>query len=197
MNVNDSIRSQIPRKNTLDYNSYSDYEILPSMFDSTNQYSGLSKTLTQQLKTHNQYYGTEGFDNHGYNSQPQMGNDNNRVSDAINNNQVTPLDGITRDYINTVTQINSNYNDIDQNLSKVNQLRTQLNIDANANNVYDFAGDKLKYYNGVNNADKKTPTVQDALNEDVKSMILEQNTIYILGSITAASLLIFAIFLGK
>jgi hypothetical protein len=56
MNISDNVRSKIPRKNVLDYKAYTDYEILPDQFDVTDQYSGLSSDLVNQLKKHSIYY---------------------------------------------------------------------------------------------------------------------------------------------
>jgi hypothetical protein len=196
MNINDTVRGKIPRANTLSYDAYSEYEILPSAFDSTNKYNGLSQQLVQQLQTHDQYYGIEGFDGHGYANSAGIsaGNDGKNLGNAIINKQINPLNSITQDYLNTTGKINANYNLIDQNLTTTNSMWNSLNADNT--NKYDFKSNNLKYYKGVN-ANNEKPTIQDAMDEDVKTIILEQNTLYILGSITAASLFILAVYLGK
>jgi hypothetical protein len=54
-----------------------------------------------------------------------------------------------------------------------------LNNDAK----YDFSGNVLQY------TDKK-PTLADGLDDDLKTMILQENNLYILGTITMATLLV-------
>lgn len=216
MNLTDNVHTKIPRKNVLDYTSYSNYEVLPTQFDSADKYSGLSDDLTNQLKKHSAYYENsstlEGFDEHGYSKpnnvaqQVTKGSPNNYI-DAVNDNQITPLQSIATDYTGFAQQVNNNYGKIDANLTNVKNMRTIMR--EAPNNKYDFNPDSLPYYNGPGGCkDSKDPTIiracgnkattkQDALNDDIKTIILQQNTIYILGSITAASLLILAIYLGK
>jgi hypothetical protein len=218
MNITDNVRSKIPRKNVLDYKAYTDYEIIPDQFDVVDKYSGLSSDLVNQLKKHSAYYENfttkEGFDEHGYSkpnnvAQEVTSGQNSNYIDQVKDKQVTPLQEITKDYVSTITQITQKYNDIGSKINSVNSNVTTLSSDVD--NKYDFNGDTLPYYNGAggcNGIDKngksvikpcgtKVPTSKDAMGEDIKAIILQQNTIYTLGSITAASLLILAIFLAK
>jgi hypothetical protein len=56
--------------------------------------------------------------------------------------------------------------------------------------MYDFSGNVL-------NNENKSKTVIDAHIEDIDSIINQTNTIYILGSITMVTLLIFSVIIGK
>jgi hypothetical protein len=59
----------------------------------------------------------------------------------------------------------------------------------NSPDKYDYAPDNLAYFNSV-------PNINDVLNEDYKKMNETENNVYILGSITIATLLVFAIYLA-
>jgi hypothetical protein len=212
MKLSDNVHSKIPRKNVLDYAAYTNYEILPAQYDANDKYSGLSSDLVEQLKKNSIYY--EGFDNHGYNTADDVTkkidpNNPSNYKNLIKDNQIKPLQDIDTDYTNNINNIKSNYDAISTKIGVVNNLRGTLSNDPN--NKYEYNPSTLPYYNGVGGCvttdstnrsvigpcgDKK-PTMQDGLNEDVKTIILQQNSIYILGSITAASLLILAIYLGK
>ena len=75
--------------------------------------------------------------------------------------------------------VNKNYNYLTQNIATYNTLYTTLNNDAK----YDFSGNVLLY------TDQK-PTLSDGLDDDLKTMILQENNLYILGTITMATLII-------
>jgi hypothetical protein len=75
--------------------------------------------------------------------------------------------------------INNNYNYLRKNIPKYNRKYKTLN-----NHVkYDFSGNVLLY------TDKK-PTLADGLDDDLKTMIIQENNLYILGTIAMATLLI-------
>jgi hypothetical protein len=209
MNFNklDKIQAKIPYVKTSDYLSgpnykaYSDYEILPDKFNPSDKYSGFEKNFVDVLKQHSVYYenykNMESFDNHGYidsNTLAQRfaSQTNRNIITDISNNQIAPMKEIANDYTSNVTLINNNYIDISNNLSKTNSLLSTLTNDPNNN--YDHRGDTLNY-DGVNGL--KRASLNDAINDDIKAFILQQNTIYILGSIAAAALLILAINVGK
>jgi hypothetical protein len=205
-----SIYNKIPTlkmdtaKNLGDYGAYSDYQVLPItlnatslstyvngrvQFDPNNNDTGLdTKTVNELIQLEKNYGRVENFDNHGFKPSSNLKADN--VINDISLNQVAPLKLIAGDYSATLTQINNNYYDLSNGITNTAQLWNSLTADQK----YDLSGN-LVYYSGINA--RKNPTIKDAMNEDVKSIILQQNTIYMLGSVTAASLLILAIFLGK
>jgi hypothetical protein len=191
-------------KNVGDYSAYSDYQVLPvnlnarslskylnntTTFDPNINDTGLdTKTVNELIRFNNNYGTVENFDNHGF--KPPNSFSNSNIINDISLNQVAPLKLIARDYSGAISQINKNYYDLSNGITNTAQLWNTLANDQK----YDLSGN-LVYYHGINT--RKSPTIQDALNDDVKSIILQQNTIYMLGSVTAASLLILAIFLGK
>ena len=75
--------------------------------------------------------------------------------------------------------VNTNYNYLKTNITTYNTMVDALNKDVK----YDFSGNVLLY------TDKK-PTLADGLDDDLKSMILQENNLYILGTITMATLLV-------
>jgi len=75
--------------------------------------------------------------------------------------------------------VNTNYNYLKTNITTYNTMVDTLNNDAK----YDFSGNVLLY------TDKK-PTLADGLDDDLKTMILQENNLYILGTITMATLLV-------
>lgn len=89
---------------------------------------------------------------------------------------------------NTNSQINSTYSDLGTNIQNYNKTRTFMENDVN----YDLSGNTLLYFR---NARKPTIREQNALDSNEGGNT--QNSLYILGTITAASLLILAILLGR
>lgn len=59
------------------------------------------------------------------------------------------------------------------------------------NPKYDYAGTTFNY--GM----FKKPTLKDGIQTDINTMMVQQNTMYIVGAITAATLLVTSIFIGK
>lgn len=78
--------------------------------------------------------------------------------------------------------------DISGNLDEYYDLRTELRDSSNPENpekynkYNDFAGNQLDY--------NRKADVQDAAREDIDTMIIQQNNVYILGMITVTTLLI-------
>jgi hypothetical protein len=89
---------------------------------------------------------------------------------------------------NTNNQINSTYSGLSTDINTYNNLRDFMENDVN----YDLSGNKLLYFR---NARKPTLREQNALDSNEGGVM--QNSIYILGTITAASLLILAVLLGR
>lgn len=89
---------------------------------------------------------------------------------------------------NTNSQINSTYSDLNTNIKNYSKMRTFMENDVN----YDLSGNTLLHFR---NARKPTLREQNALDSNEGG--LTQKSLYILGTITAASLLILAILLGR
>jgi hypothetical protein len=92
-------------------------------------------------------------------------------------------------YAKMQKQINSNYNTLaDKDIPKY--LKTR-DIMMNNNN-YDYKGNVLLYYNT-----KPIPNVRQQNINDTKDGYQMQNSLYILGTLTAATLLVFAIIIAR
>jgi hypothetical protein len=111
------------------------------------------------------------------------------VSD-IKEFQITPMLRISSDYTNLTNKINSKRIDLSNNIAEItNSNKTGLRDQLMANDFYDYSGNLLYYLNPPS-------TTTDAMIEDTNAIIAQQNSIYILGAITSATLLVFAIMLA-
>ena len=98
---------------------------------------------------------------------------------------------ISRDYSTKLLNVDTNYVDLDNKINTITNTNKNGLRDIMMNNaMYDFSG------NVVDN-EKRNKTVVDAQIEDIDSIINQTNTIYILGSITMVTLLIFSVIIGK
>jgi hypothetical protein len=151
----------------------------------------------------------ESFDNHNYMTSSELNKKNaaNTINQAnpsndpnnpnslsvsdINKFQISPMIQISSDYSNLLNKIQQNNTDLSNNIVKItNQNRTGIRDKLEKNDIYDYRGDLLYYY-------QPKPTVTDAMIEDTNAIIMQQNYVYILGAITTASLLVFAIMLAR
>ena len=112
--------------------------------------------------------------------------------------KLNPLDKTASNYTNLLNQINKNYNTITTDVKNINTIRKYLTD----NPQYDFSGNMLMgdYYDDKGNLikfNKYNPSIEDAVVDDTSTMMYRENTLYILGSITAASLLIAAITIAR
>jgi hypothetical protein len=82
-------------------------------------------------------------------------------------------------YFNNVYEIEENGKKIAGNIASFKEERDSLMKDKK----YDFTGNVLIGYNSK-------PTITDALKEDIDTMVIQQNNIYILGTMTLAILLV-------
>jgi hypothetical protein len=89
---------------------------------------------------------------------------------------------------NTNANIHSTYANLSTNIQNYNTVRTFMENDVN----YDLSGNTLLYFRN-----KRIPTLREQNALDSNDGGFAQNSLYILGTITAASLLILAVFLGK
>jgi hypothetical protein len=111
----------------------------------------------------------------------------------IQSNQIDPLMKISSSYSNKLNQMSQNYTDLSGNIDSYNSLHKDL---SNNNKKYNFNnigadGKSILYYKDI-----KTPTVADGVQEDINIMLVQQNTMYIVGAVTAATLLVSALFIG-
>lgn len=202
-------RYKLNNINTNNYNSYSDYEILTDkqfiIPDKHNiGYNGFSsETISQYIKNWDYLKGSgvrkENFDDRGYKESNKVVNvtanqgDIVNIPNSITINQIDPLVKISQDYSTLQQTVNNNYYDISNSIYKIrNTNKTGIRdvLSNDPTNVYDYSGNMFKYNN-------RKPRKEDALKEDVNIMILEQNNILMLGSITVAALLIGAVYFGK
>ena len=92
------------------------------------------------------------------------------------------------DQYNKLNALVQKRSDISGNLDEYYELRNELSASSNPedsgnyNKYNDFAGNQLDY--------NRTEDVQDAAREDIDTMIIQQNNVYILGMITVTTLLI-------
>jgi hypothetical protein len=193
--------------NTNNYKSYSDYELIIDkeliIPDKHNiGYNGLNNEIKDQFIKNWEYIKGNGptkenFDNHNYNYNVPInsGNpgSNASIPDSIITNQIDPLIKISQDYSELQKNVNDKYYDISNSIYKIkNNNNTGIRdiLSNDPNNIYDYNGNLFKY-------NTKKPQKEDALKEDANIMILEQNNILMLGSITVAALLIGAVYFGK
>lgn len=203
------VRYKLNTINTNNYSSYSDYEILSDkqfiVQDKHNiGYNGFNKELQNQYIKNWEYIkgagvGKENFDNHGYKESRIVANqsanpgDNINITDSINYNQIDPLIKISQDYSELQKNVSDKYYDISNSIYKIkNNNKTGIRdiLSNDQKNIYDYSGNLFKY-------NSKKPEKEDALKEDVNIMILEQNNILMLGTITVATLLIGAVYFGR
>jgi hypothetical protein len=206
---NTDARRKINTINTNQYKSYSDYEVLVDkplvLSDKYNiGYNGFSdETKKQYIKDWEYINGNgvskENFDNRGFTESQNVVNksanpgDNQNIPDSIIEKQINPMIKITQDYSEIQRKVNNNYYDISNSIFKIkNNNNTGIRdiLSNDTNNIYDFSGNMFKY-------NTKKPQKEDAMKEDVNIMVLEQNNILMLGSITIAALLIGAVYFGK
>lgn len=111
-------------------------------------------------------------------------------TNALSDTKKNALDNIAKEQRlgNTNEQINSTYSDLSTNIKNYSKLKTFMENDVN----YDLSGNTLLHFR---NARKPTLREQNALDSNAGGVT--QNSLYILGTITAASLLILAVLLGR
>jgi len=207
-------RTAVPNVQSSDYAQYQQYELLADkkfiLADSKNiGYNGFDTPLRNQLvRNWNYIKGSgqplnspeiESFDTHEYQNSEDVrnlggnpGNDKN-LPDEIINKQIHPMISVAQDYAALQQAIHDKYYSIGSKLDKVSNtnrtgIRDELQDDPNQ--IYDFNGNTFYY-------GSKKPQKQDALKEDINIMLTQTNDLFILGSLTIASLLIAAIYFVK
>jgi hypothetical protein len=193
-------RNTIPNKTSFNYNAYKDYETLDDKpLIISNPLDGLSKNMTNDYNNCNTYINgniqgfknIENFDNHGYtNSSIVLNSDN--IKGNIIQQQLQPMIEISKDYNQLQGNISNKYYEINGTINNISNSNNTGIRDILSTNyeMYDFSGNYLNYTS-------KIPKKYDALNDDMNIMILEQNNLLILGTITIATLIIGAIYFTK
>jgi hypothetical protein len=117
----------------------------------------------------------------------------NPVTKADIDNNIQALKQKSENLNNTDVKIISNFADIEKNVSDYNTLRIDMKIP----DIYSYYTPSK--YNTITIPDKTDmiQTTYDVRKEDINTMLLQQNYIYILGSVTCATLLISAIMIGR
>ena len=129
--------------------------------------------------------GKEGFDNHGYQDASAACSDvGSGCQPAIQTGQITPLIKIASDYDNQIGEMTKTYLDMSANLHNYYVTRNMLN----KHKKYDFSANQ--FFTTEDNS------LVNAMQQDTKQMALQQNNLYISGTILTTTLLITAIYLG-
>ena len=140
---------------------------------------------TQTPNTFTTAASKEGFDTHGYqDASAACSSVGSGCQPAIQNGQITPLIQIANDYDNQIKQMSRTYIDMSNNLDSYYATRKVLNNNA----MYDFSANRI--------FTKEDNSLVNAMQQDTKQMALQQNNLYISGTILTTTLLITAIYLG-
>ena len=118
----------------------------------------------------------ENFNNHGY----KVGTTGNTIVSG----QIIPLSEVASDYSKKLQSINQNYYDLSSNIGTIKSIR------------YDMSGNPDYDYNTPFTVNKPK-TLLDGLIYDNNLLSVQENAMYVLGTITAATLIVLAIVIGK
>jgi hypothetical protein len=108
-------------------------------------------------------------------------------SDTPNGNQYGSNVGIAN-YLKYSYALNHNAIDLSNQIGNYQELQNLL---LKKNNIYDYDGNTLQLSNN------KKPTIFDAVNEDTRLLLLQENTIYIFAFILMSTFLILALMVGS
>jgi hypothetical protein len=124
----------------------------------------------------------------------QCGITENGCADDITKNKIGPLNTALSGLQTNTMKVGSNYIDIGNNINNYNALHKKLSNNSKKYefNEYDANTDIYK-----TNILQKTPSIIDAANDDINEMIMQQNNMYILGTVASATLIITAILLSS
>jgi len=199
MFMNNDVRQTVPFHSTADYVSYNSFNV-----DMNPYTTGLGKYYDDLVKERNLLYqGKEGLSNmdstsnleylptkqfhqiYGNNGSP------NNVKDAIQKTQIQPSMQNATAYESQLYTINSNYYSLDNSIQTItNKNGTGVRDVMMKDSKYDFSGNVFQY-------DHPVSTKTDGLLEDIHTMTMYENSIYILGAITSATLLVGAIVMSN
>jgi hypothetical protein len=133
----------------------------------------------------------EGFDDHGYtlgavSDMGAGGNTGTGVAKQIVEQKINPIHQMNQDYAGLVSSLVTGYNTNQDAITKYNTLNSKLI----SNPIYDYSGN-LVNFNGT-----KT-TIEDGIQEDVDLMLYRENALYTVGLMSAAVLVIAAIYIAR
>jgi hypothetical protein len=136
----------------------------------------------------------EGFTfSEGFERDDILGKDRN-PSTILMDEQANNMNTDTNVYARSLQQLSTNTGELQNYLRKYqadyNSIKT--NINSNKDDEYDYDSGKLLYYNN-----KDTATLRDVKISDNQQFIIQQNTVYIIGTITCASMILAAIILAR
>jgi hypothetical protein len=163
---------------TWDYFGRSDDPRLVDEYNKQKSMISQAKTIPNLLSSLESYT-IENFDSNGF-SQGVSSDPN-----FVNNNQLLPMVSIYNDYLSKQQQVNQNYYDMSQNIHDFKHQYAKLMNDPN--DKYDF---KASSFN-------KAPTQLDGLINDNREIIMQQNSMYILSTITVTTLVLALILVYK
>lgn len=92
-------------------------------------------------------------------------------------------------YNELVSNISRNYGNIIDSTNKINSVYDTMMNDS-TDKRFDFSGN-------LTNINTYNPSIQDAVMEDTSTLAYAENSIYILGSMTAAVMLIIAVYIAR
>lgn len=178
--------------NYSDYNMYSHHTLLPTKITATAQIPGYvqEEEYKDWFKDQRKMlYGTSGFvgSMEGFNgfdptSCTDPANSSIGCINFIKNNKIDPLKKMNKQYTDINNNIASNDTYLASNIQKYDQMYTDLSNNPNAH-----------YRDATSDLLNPDVTAADAVKNDLNEMIIQQNNMYIVGTIATASLLLFAI----
>ena len=124
----------------------------------------------------------------------QCGITENGCVDDITKNKIDPLNTALSGLQTNAMKVGSNYIDIGNNIIRYNTLHKKL---SNNNKKYEFNEYDINTDIYKTNILQKTPSIVDAANDDINEMIMQQNNMYILGTVASAALIVTAILLSS
>ena len=211
-----NLRSMLDKRNIDDYKPFDNYELIGSnvnSLDGNNQENKMSKLLDIRRKFLPESFTVkEGLENYltgndfdtkyHYYTTPAAGvtltdvtRDSANVAagggilTGILQRKIAPLEQTAKENAAILRKIDEKNAQLPDKINSINTLRTVLTTDPKYKNDYN-ADAELLYKN-------KKPSKIDAMQEDIETMLLRQNEIFMLGSITVATLLIAAIYIGR
>ncbi len=177
------------------YANYSNHTISGNIFsspktvgpESTQEWKNANSDLQRML------WGTRGKDGFTtvqeglvYSSRICSGNTQDGCIRDISNNKIAPLKEKASKYNLALQKLSQNRLDLSNNIASYNSVKGQLEGDA-----------KYKFAVAHDPTVTEKPDMLDGLNDDANEMLLQQNNMYLMGTLTTASLLILAIILSK
>ena len=148
---------------------------------------GINETNKVFVKNENKDMNmVESFNNYNMNSCTTDGAQVGCVN-YIENNKIKPLLSATTQFLQTVSDLSNNNVHLSTSISQYKDISYDLSNNVNAH-YWDTTDDHL-----IN----PVPTLLDTANSDTNTLMMQQNNMYIAGTMTTATLLILAIMLGS